>query len=976
VPVNDDRRLIEDYLPIEAISAEASREKSVRKGHISTLHIWWARRPLVACRAAVYGALVPASRFIPENGTEEEKATGREHAAEFLSQLCKYPGSPSLIAQAQHHILEAHAKRLTSETGRSVTVDDITADRAPHPKVLDVFAGGGSIPLEALRLGCDTYALELNPVAHLIELCTLVYPQKFGRGDSNVRGAAGPKNALGDSTWGGLSSEVRYWGKWVLGQLQAEIGDLYSPIPDPRDSIAPQEIGSDQLGFDEKVFGRKGQLEITPSRPHGSLIPSAYFWTRTVKCKNPNCRAVVPLVRQTWLCEKPGRYVALRPVVSSHPTGVRFEVVESSEADGLGFDPESFSKAGAAACFVCGTVADGDYVKVEGKAGRLAYQLLAVVCRHPKRPGAVYLAASDAGNSYPAASRLHTLQERLAERGVVAPSEELVGKAADQVPTYGMPSFGDLFLDRPRLYLLTLVDLIRNSIAIQAREFEYPRERERAIRTYLALALDRVANYLTSLCVWRPSRSCVLPTFSRQALAMAWDFGEMNPFGGSAGDWMESVDWVADVIDSESHTSVAAAVFRGSADSLSFASETMDAVVTDPPYYDNVLYSDLADFFYVWLKRAIGDLYPEHFGTQLSPKLKEAVSSRFRHRSGGDARHFYESMMLGAFSEAHRVLKPNGSLVCIYAHKTTSGWATLVNALRSSRFEVTEAWPIDTEMTGGMRVGTSSLASSILLVARKRSDEHVGLYEDVNKDLAYIARGRVRDLWAMGVSGADLVIAAVGAGLRAFTRFDRVEYANGEEVPAERFLAEVEGVVLETVLEKIFAVSQTGIAAVDAPSRFYVLWRFTYRAAEVDAGEAIVFTYGQPIELDGPRGLSSGPRPLVEKKKSKYQLRDFSGRGDDEKLGIPNDTALTPPLVDVLHRALWLMEHQPAALAQFLDQAKPNVEHLRMIAQALAGPALQGGELRGPRSAEQTALATMLANWRNLIEENLFRHRD
>jgi putative DNA methylase len=232
--IDNEKRLIEDYLPIEAISKEASREKSVRKGHISTLHLWWARRPLVACRAAVYGALVPASRFAPKKGPEEKRGSlTRANAAKFVERLCKYPGDPATIAEAQRHILEAHAERLTKElvkakgqraawaeefkfTSDRVTVEDITAGRAPRPRVLDMFAGGGAIPLEALRLGCEAYAMDLNPVAYIIELCTLVYPQKYGKPNPNARGMSGPKNANGETTSGGLAKEVRYWGEWVL----------------------------------------------------------------------------------------------------------------------------------------------------------------------------------------------------------------------------------------------------------------------------------------------------------------------------------------------------------------------------------------------------------------------------------------------------------------------------------------------------------------------------------------------------------------------------------------------------------------------------------------------------------------------------------------------------------------------------------------------------------------------------------------
>jgi len=535
-----------------------------------------------------------------------------------------------------------------------------------------------------------------------------------------------------------------------------------------------------------------------------------------------------------------------------------------------------------------------------------------------------------------------------------------------------------LFPQRARVFLLSIASKIRFDVADEARVAGYNEERAKAVRSLLGLALDRVANYLSSLCVWRTNRSCVLPTFSRQALSMVWDYGEMNPFSGTAGDWLESTHWVSEVVEAISDTPQFATVCRGSSDEASVHVASADAVVTDPPYYDNVIYSDLADFFYVWLRLTIGDLYPDHFGSELTPKKKEAVSASFRHATRDKARKFYEDMMLRCFMQAYQILKGSGPLVCVYAHKTTLGWATLVDALRTAGFEVAEAWPIDTEMTGGMRTGTAALASSIFLIARKRESFLTGSYEDeVRSDLDKIVRERVDSLWKMGITGADLVIAAVGAGLRAFTRFSRVEYANGEEVPAEKFLAEVEGVVLETLLEKIFGVTGSGVAAVDGPSRFYVLWRYAYKAAEMEAGEAIVFTYGQNVELDGQNGLSSGSRALVEKKKGKYRLLDFSERGDDEKLGMPKDDGKAAPLIDILHRILWLVENEPRNLNSFLDEARPDRERLRLVAQALAGTALAGRKDDGPEHtvattpAEAAALNKLVANWRALIDQRL-----
>ncbi|GBD43557.1 hypothetical protein HRbin40_01031 [bacterium HR40] len=963
----DDRRLIEDYLPIEAISKEAAREKSVRKGHISTLHLWWARRPLVACRAAVYGALVPASRFVPANGPDNKKQSlGRANAAKFVTELCKYPGNPRVIAQAQRHILEAHAERLTEETGKKVTVEDIVQGGAPRPKVLDMFAGGGAIPLEALRLGCEAYALDLNPVAHIIELCTLVYPQKYGKPDPNARGMTGPKNANGETTWGGLAEEVRYFGEWVLDKVKAKIGDLYPLVPAPE----AQGRGSE---------GQQAWWETAKREEAGYLVPVAYLWTRTVRCKNPTCGATVPLVRQTWLCKKTKRYVALRMVAPRGEKRVRFEVVERATEEGLGFDPAAFSKGGNATCPFCGTVADSKYVKKEGQAGRLSHQMMAIVCARPGRQGKIYLSADDYPQFRPDDEAIRQRIEALCQRtGLTVPSEPMDTESQTTVAGrgFGITKWSELFTPRQMLCLLTFAAAVREAQAAMRQSGIDP-ERAKAVGTYLGVAINRIADRGSSLCHWDNAYTKTANTFGRQALPMVWDFAEANPFGDSSGDASQAIEWVASVAEAQAATGLPATVTRGSATALPWSDASFDAVVTDPPYYDNVDYSRLADFFYVWLKRTIGHLYPEHFATDATPKKQEIVADPVRHGGSKEqARAAYEQMMAQAFAEANRVLKPGGSMVVVYAHKSTLGWSTLVDALRRAGFTVTEAWPLDTEMKSRLiAMETASLASSIFLAARKREGAEMGSYEEeVRPELERIVRERVDSLWKMGIAGADLVIAAVGAGLRAYTRFARVEYANGEEVPAEKFLAEVEGVVLETLLEKIFGLPRSGVSAVDGPSRFYVLWRYAYKAAEMDAGEAIVFTYGQNVELDGPQGLSTGRHALVEKKKGKYRLRDFTERGRDEKLGLPAEDGSPAPLIDALHRILWLVENQPRKLNEFLDKARPDRERLRLVAQALAGRALSGGTDEDSErsvittSAEQAALKKLLAAWGQLME--------
>jgi putative DNA methylase len=959
----DDKRLIEDYLPIEDISAEASREKSVRKGHISGLHLWWARRPLVACRAAVYGALVPTSRFRPANGPEEKRASlTRANVAKFVKGLCTYPGLASSLAEAERHVVEAHAERLSNESGSVVTVEDVLTGRSPRPRVLDMFAGGGAIPLEALRLGCEAYALELNPVAHIIELCTLDYPERYGKPDRNAKGCGE------DASWAGLAEEVRHWGRWILKKVKSEIGDLYLPIPDPNWTGKRSAVNSE--------FWESVDPETVPA---GYLMPVAYLWTRTVVCRNPACTAVVPLVRQTWLCKKDRRYVALKIVTSKSGRKVRFEVIEAERPDSLGFDPEAGSKGGNATCPFCSTVAANDYVKAEGMAGRMSQVLMAVVCTRKGEKGKVYLSADSVVDAVSHTMNLQPRIESVCRNAGFPPLTEPLPKQGTlgfRIQPYGMRSWGDLFTSRQLLCLLSFAAAVKR--AGKLIDETYDKNRSRAVQTFLAIILDRLADYDSTGCTWNYTGGRgVLHTMARQALPMVWDFAETNPFNPDAASWISGIEDVPAALRDADIPRVGT-VRRGSATHIPWEDGYFDAVVTDPPYYDNVPYADLSDFFYVWLRRTVGHLYPEHFANELTPKRTEAIADPSRHDGSRDkARRFYEEMMASSFREAHRVLKPGGQMSVVYAHKTTLGWATLVDALRLAGFVVTEAWPLDTEKPGRLRAQDSAaLASSILLVGRRRDGAETGQYEtQVRPELEKIIRERVETLWEMGISGADLVIACIGAGLRAFTRYSSVEYGNGEEVPAARFLTEVETVVLESILARLSRDvggngGRYGLGSIDPATRFYTLWRYTYKAAELDAGEAIIFANGTHVELDGIRGLSSGLRALVQKKKNKYRLLEYTERGDDATLGSPSEDGQPAPLIDALHRLLWLMERHPSGIPDFLRSAQPNTEQLRLVAQALAGPALKGGELgEVATGTELAALTKLTANWRSVVED-------
>lgn len=946
---DDDKRLIEDYLPIVTIGEAASSEPRT-KGHISTLHVWRARRPLVACRAAVYGALVPSKRFEPLNGPEDKRSSlGRANAARFVERLCTYPGALPTIQEAQRYIFDSHAKRLQEQTGKEVSATDIAEGRAPRPRVLDMFAGGGAIPLEAARLGCESHALELNPVAYLIELCTVTFPQKFGAT---------------------LADDVEKWGKRVLERTHAEVANVLARVPRPK--------GMKKQGATQPELG--GSPSAPPS---GELTVVAYYWTRTVPCPNPQCQGTVPLYRQTWLRKKESGYIALKAMPDKKRKVVRFRVVESVSEDDLGFDPGDGSEGSATACPFCHAAVEGPYVRRYGDETGFGQQLMCVICLNPDDTGKLYIAdesLADAEKERQASSEGRAIEiER--ELGSSSLDEEIpptgnAGLATGNSYLYGIRTFRQAFTPRQRLILLTMAREIRRAHKEMLEESMVD-DRAKAVTTYLGVWLSRLTDRCNGLSRWDNSRETIVSLTSMKRFAMMWDFPEVNLFGGATGDAWGNLEYITAVMRQEAVFRNPVQVVRGSATELPYESDYFDAVITDPPYYDNESYSELSDVCYVWLRPAIGFLYPEHFAGQLTPKKKECVAAAYRQGGKEAARAFYEGSMFRSLREASRVTKADGILVVVYAHKTTLGWATLVEALRRAGYMVTEAWPLDTETKARVaHRGDAALASSIFLVARRREETRAGKYEhEVRGELDAIVRERVDTLWDMGISGADLVIACVGAGLRSFTRFERVEFENGEEARPERFLTEVETAVLERILARLSKeVGGNGgsrsLVGVDPQTRFYTLWRYTYKAADMDAGEAIVFSNGTHVELDGDGGLTSGPRPLLEKKKGSYRVLDFRERGDEESLGLPAASGHPAPIIDILHRTLWLMENRPAGLPGFLRDAQPNREQLRLVAQALAGPALKGGELSDVSpNAELAALAKLTANWRSLVEQ-------
>lgn len=952
--MNPERRLIEDFIPIREISVEAAREKSIRKGHISTLHLWWARRPLVAARAAVFASLVAA----PET---HQKRTALK---QFMIDLCKWETGTPTLEKARKQILEAQKVRLNLP-------ENTPLDEVPPPKVLDMFAGGGAIPLEALRLGCETYAVDLNPVAHIIELCTLVYPQKYGKN---------------------LADEVEKWGNWVIENVRDEIGDLYPAI----------RVGEVLIPDGEQLdlFTQSQPKQLTLAQ---SLTPVAYLWTRTVKCPNPSCGATVPLVRQTWLCKKNKKYVALQVIPNYQTKKVEFKVIESNTENGLGFDPSSGSTRGNSICRHCGTtVPSKPYIQEQGKAGKIGQQLMAIVCTTPGEQGKTYLSGTTYQHYLPddfaIAKRLEKIVE---ETGISTPDEPVkVWSGVFNAPLYGLDKFEKLFTSRQLLSLMTFVKWVR--LAHQDMVSQgYEEELAKVIVTYLCLGIGKVLDRLSALGVWYTGGEKLQSPVASGRLPMCWDFPEANPLEKGSGGWEKGQEYLISTLRKLVEINNLASAKRQPCQKLDLPDFSLDAIITDPPYFDAIPYADLSDYFYVWFKRSIGHLYPEHFSGQLTPKKNEAIMEPSRH--DGDkkkAAKAYEDMMHQAFCEANRVLKDGGMMVVVYAHKTTAGWSTLIDSLRRAKFTITEAWPLDTEQQGGLRSLRASLASSIFLVARKRTNTEIGDYAmDVQPQLKSIIQDRVKSLMSEGVAGADLIIACVGAGLRAYTQYDKVELPNGDELDANSFLDEVQKEVLETVLTEVLLCDKKGVSFVDKPTQYYILARYEYGEAVVEFDEANTLARGVGVELDSLGGLTDGKLSLVKKTKNQVQLQDYSQRGEVETLGIqktekqpahstgsghgfnvtPQNIGLPPTLIDILHRLLWLAEHQPQNVNNFLAQSMPDATQLKLVAQALGGRALtpETGttETLSNRTKEQQAIDTLLASWKRLVEDNLFTQR-
>jgi putative DNA methylase len=908
------KRLIEVAFPLREVSAESAREKSIRHGHISTLHIWWARRPLAACRAAIFAALVPdpddehcppafrslVEELVRDPHWEKYDPEGphpplRRRLLGFIADLCKWENSNGqrLLDIARRLILEANG--------------------GVPPRVLDPFAGGGSIPLEALRLGCEAHASELNPVAVLILKCTVEYPQKHGQPDSRpvpdyihemdrreVEAKGQRRLADDDGSWAAayrrnpLATDVRYWGQWILESARKELATHYPP-------------------------------------ESGGKVPVAYLWARAVKCPNPACGAQMPLIRQYWLARKDRKKVALKPVVDRTAKSVRFRVVQGEQVKG---DPSKATTEGTGVrCLLCDALATGEYIRCEGNAGRLNAVMTTAIT--DGKDGRTYRAAraSDLAAFESAARALRSIREASDSLSPVpeepAPDHRITGGNA---AVYGFTSWGKFFNERQALALWVLSQLVAKSHSQILSEVSDP-DYARAVSTYLALAVDRLADYNSQLCTWVAGGEFIGHTFTRQGLPMVWDYAEVNPFSGATGDFAGALEWIVRVIDrARPSLNGECTAEQQDARALPQPAGQTDAIITDPPYYDSVSYGEISDFFYVWLKRSVGSIYPTLFATPLTPKTAEIIANKYRHGGVESARQFYERGMFEAFEEMSRLIRPGGVVAVVFAHVDTSAWETLISGLTDAGFSVTASWPLSTEMATRVRaVDTASLASSVFVLCRPRPPGAALAYlHEVSEQLKSRIGERLDYFWAQGIRGADFFISAIGPALEVYSRHTEVRTTAGDRVTVKQFLELVRGEVIDYALAQVLGNGSLG--AVDNETRFYVLWRWAYGSLPLEAGEVITFVKPMGVELD--ELIRDG---IVSKKGSKVTLKSATDRAGDEDLGLPR-AGIPAPIVDGIHRCLnlWRLNKRDE-LADYLSTlGEARVDLLKRCAQALS----------------------------------------
>jgi len=794
------KKLIEVALPLVAINEASAREKSIRHGHPSTLHLWWARRPLAAARAVIFAQVVDDPSSLPDLfPTEKKQQRERERLFRIIEDLVRWENTTN------EKVLQA-AREEIWQSWRRACAENIDHPRAKElfnrnvlPAFHDPFAGGGALPLEAQRLGLESHASDLNPVAVLINKAMIEIPPKFA-GKPPVNPAWAGKRAdekAMTTQWRGaqgLAEDVRYYGQWMRDEAEKRIGALYPKV------AVTAEMAKDRPDLKPYV----GQ----------QLTVIAWLWVRTVKSPNPAfSSAEVPLASTFMLSTKAGKEAYVEPVIQDGGYRFTVKVGKPKDAD-KAKSGTKLSRGANFECLMSGTPIASEHIYSEANAGRMGARLMAVVAEGTR--GRVYLAPT----------AVQEAAARLAKPGWKPEVAMPANPRWFSPPLYGLTTYGDLFTPRQLVALTTFSDLVGEAMqqarrdALQAGLPDDPKPLRdggsgatayaEAVGVYLSCGIGRLTNRLATICIWNRVGAKIEQVFARQAIPMTWDFAEANAFSDATGGWSGSLEWVPAALEALPQTTRGMAV-QADAGSQSISNHRL--VSTDPPYYDNIGYADLSDFFYVWLRRSMRGVFPDLFATLAVPKAEELVATPYRHGGKEKAETFFLDGMTQAMRRLVEQAHPAFPVTIYYAFKqsetetdvgtSSTGWETFIDAVIRAGFGISGTWPMRTERDFGVKSGTNVLASSIVLVCRRRAAAAgMSTKREFISSLKEEIPPALRKLQEGNIAPVDLAQAAIGPGMAVFTRYERVLDAEGKEVSVRDALALINQVLDETLAEQ------------------------------------------------------------------------------------------------------------------------------------------------------------------------------
>lgn len=837
------KKLIEVALPLEAINKAAAYEKMPGIGpHPRGIHLWWARRPLAAARAVVFAQMVDDPSSWPELfPTEKKQAKERLRLFKIIEDLVRWENTTNeIVLQAARDEIWASWRRTCADN-----IDHPDAkglfDRTALPAFHDPFAGGGALPMEAQRLGLDSYASDLNPVAVLINKAMIEIPPKFSD-KQPVNPGWQRKNpnekALADWTGArGLSEDIRFYAQWIRDRAEQRFGHLY-----PKIEVTPEML--------------RERPDLKPYVGQ-QLSVIAWLWARTVKSPNPAFSKVdVPLASTFMLSNKAGKEAYVEPVIAGSEYRFAVKVGKPNDPDAAKRGTKSGSSGSSFVCLMSGTPMPFDFLRAEAKAGRMGQRLMAIVAEGNR--GRIYLSPTAEHEAIAAEGRPND-----------PPETDLPAKALGfRVQEYGMTKWRDLFTSRQLTALTSLSDLVsdaREMIKLDAVKAGFPDDEQHlsrggigalayadAVAMYLAFSVDRCADFSNTCTRWVQGNQKVMNLFGKQAIAMTWDFPEAALLKDTVGGFVPAAKFIADCIEKLPQRGVGVVQQQ---DAMSSGVSVAKVVSTDPPYYDNIGYADLSDFFYVWLRRSLRPIFPDLFTTVAVPKAEELVATPYRHGSRDKAEAFFLDGMTQAMHRLAEQVHPAYPVTIYYAFKqsesdgvegtTNTGWDTFLAAVIDAGFDITGTWPMRSEQEFRMvGMGTNALASSIVLVCRPRSEHAVtATRRDFLNALKNELPAALSQLQAGNIAPVDLAQAAIGPGMAVFTRYNRVIDAEGNSMSVRSALALINQVLDETLAE------QEG--DFDADTRWALAWFEQMGFEEGDFGVAEQLSKAKNTSVSG-----------------------------------------------------------------------------------------------------------------------------